>query len=82
MRVLVFPRFDGEFATDPASVEWLAAEKADIEIDVVQDTVAYGHTGERMVLITYAVDLDPDTFAPTAAEQLYAEDLDPSTQES
>lgn len=71
-----------EFATDPLSVEWLAAEKADVEIDVVEDTVAYGHTGERTVLIGYAVDLDPDTFAPTAAEQLDAEDLDPSTQES
>jgi hypothetical protein len=70
-----------EFATNPLSAEWLAAEKADIEIDAVQDTVVYGHTGERTVLITYAVDLDPDTFSPTAAEQLHAEDLDPPTRE-
>jgi PIN domain len=71
-----------EFVTDPLSAEWLATEKADIEIDAVQDTVVYGHTGERTVLITYAIDLDPDTFAPTAAEQVHAEDLDLSTQES
>ena len=68
-----------EFATDPLSVECLAAEKADIEIDVVEDTVATA-TRESDVLIRYAVDPRPDTFAPTAAEQLDAEDLDSSAE--
>jgi hypothetical protein len=64
-----------EFATSPLSAEWLAEEKADIEIDAEGDSVLYGHTGERAVLISYAVDLDPDTFAPGPAEQVHAEDL-------
>ena len=67
-----------EFAATPLSAEWLAAEKADIEIDAVGDSVVYGHTGERAVLVTYAVDLDPDTLTPRTAEQVHAKDLDVS----
>ncbi len=63
-----------DFTTTPLGAEWLAQERADIEIDLAEESFVQGHTGERSIVVLYAIEFDPKTFELGEPEQLSAED--------
>ena len=61
LEVQAHARMRFNFTADRIDAEWLAAERADVDIDLVEETFAQGSTYDRPVVATFAVDFNVDT---------------------
>jgi hypothetical protein len=74
LEVIVSARIRFNFSTSRTEAEWLAVERADVDFDLLEETFAQGHTGDRYVSVQFALDFNVDSHDVGEPEKLYAED--------
>jgi hypothetical protein len=74
LEVLAHARMQFNFTATSIDAEWLIAERADVDIDIVEETFAQGSTHNRPIRATFAIDFDATTSLLGEPEKVWAED--------